>query len=72
VFDKLSKIPYEDFVKGDFSAKVGGEDFKRTAGNESLHKITIDNGITVVHFETYKNLTVKSTMFPHCNIYKYS
>jgi endonuclease/exonuclease/phosphatase family metal-dependent hydrolase len=58
---------------GDFNAKVGREDiFKPTIWNESLHEISNDNGVRVVNFATSKNLTVKSTMFPHCIINKYS
>jgi hypothetical protein len=54
---------------GDFNAKGGKEDiFKLTVGNESLHEISNDNGVRRVHFTTSKNLTVKSIMFPHCNI----
>jgi hypothetical protein len=54
---------------GDFNAKVGREDIlKPTIGNESLHKISDDNAVTVVNFATSKNLTVISIMFPHCNI----
>jgi hypothetical protein len=35
---------------GDFSAKVGREDiFKLTIWNESLHKISNDNGIRIVN-----------------------
>jgi hypothetical protein len=56
---------------GDFNAKVGREDiFKPIIGNESVHEISNDNGVRVVNFATPKNLTVKSTMFPHRNIYK--
>jgi hypothetical protein len=51
---------------GDFNAKVRGEDiFKPTIANEILHDISNDNGVRVVKFATSKNLTVKSTMFPH-------
>jgi hypothetical protein len=57
----------------DFNAKVGREDiFKPTIGNESLHKICIDNGVRIVNFATSKNLIVKSTTFPHHNIHKYT
>jgi hypothetical protein len=50
---------------GDFNAKVGREDiFKLTIGNENLHEINDDNGVTVVNVATSKNLFVKSTMFP--------
>jgi hypothetical protein len=37
-------------------------------GNESLHKISNDNGI--VNSATFKNLIAKNTMFPHHNIHK--
>jgi hypothetical protein len=37
-----------------------------------LHKISNDNGVRLVNLATSKNLTVKSTMFPHRNIYKYT
>jgi hypothetical protein len=58
---------------GDFSAKVGRKDiFKPTIGNQSLHEINNDNGVRVVNFATSKNLIVKSTMFPHRNILKFT
>jgi endonuclease/exonuclease/phosphatase family metal-dependent hydrolase len=48
---------------GDFNAKVGKENiFKTTVENESL----------LVNFATSQNPRVKSTMFPHRNIYKYT
>jgi endonuclease/exonuclease/phosphatase family metal-dependent hydrolase len=58
---------------GDFNAKVGREDiFKPTTGNESSHEISNDNRVRVVNFATSKNLVVKSTMFPHRSIHKYT
>jgi hypothetical protein len=58
---------------GDFDAKVDREDiFKPTIGNESLHEISSNNGVRLVNFATSKNLRVKSTMFPHHNIHKYT
>jgi hypothetical protein len=57
----------------DFNAKVCKEDiFKPTFGNESLHEISNDDGIRVVNFVTSKNLIVKSTMFPHRNLHKFT
>jgi hypothetical protein len=57
----------------DFNAKVRREDiFKPTIGNESLHEISNDNGVRLVNFATPKTLRVKSMMFPHCNIHKYT
>jgi hypothetical protein len=59
-----------NILLGDFKAKVGRKDIlKPTVGNGSLHVISNDNG--VVNFATSKNLTVKSTMFPHRNIHKF-
>jgi hypothetical protein len=58
---------------GDHNAKVGREDiFKPTIGNESYHEISNDIGVRVVNFATSKNLIVKSTMFPHRNIHKFT
>jgi hypothetical protein len=71
VFDKFPKYHIR-ILLGDFNAKAGREDIsKPTIGNESLHEISNDNGIRVANFATSKNLRVKSTMFPHCNIHKY-
>src|SRR5215469_14657459 len=59
--------------KSDESKKVGRENiFKPTIGNESLHQDSNDNGVRIVNFATSKNLVVKSTMFPHRNIHKYT
>jgi hypothetical protein len=58
---------------GDFNAKVGKENiFEPTIGNESLYEVSNDSGITVVNFATSKKLVVKSTMFPHSKIRKYT
>jgi len=58
---------------GDFNAKVGGENiFKPTTGYESLHQDSNDNGVRLVNVATSKILVVKSTMFPHRNIHKYT
>ncbi|PNF14989.1 hypothetical protein B7P43_G01541 [Cryptotermes secundus] len=72
VFDKFPKNPTK-ILLGDFNVEVGREDiFKPTIGNESLHEISNDNCVRVVNFATSKNLTVKSTMFPHRNIHKFT
>jgi hypothetical protein len=72
VFGKFSKYNLK-ILPGDFIAKVGREDiFKPTTGNESLHEISDDNGVRVVNFATSKDLTGKSTMFPHRNINKFT
>jgi hypothetical protein len=58
---------------GDVKAKVGKENiFKPTIGIESSHEISNVSGVRVVNFATSKSLTVRSTMFPHCNIHKYT
>jgi hypothetical protein len=70
-FNKLPK--YRMKILSDFSAKVSKEViFKPTVGNDSLHRFSIHNGIIVVNFATSKNLTVKSTMYIHRNVYQFS
>jgi endonuclease/exonuclease/phosphatase family metal-dependent hydrolase len=70
VFDKFPKY-HMKILLGDFNAKVDRKDiFKPTIRNESLHAASNDNGVRVVNFATSKNLTLKSTMFPHPNIHK--
>ena len=60
-------------ILGDFIAKVGRENIiKPTIENESLHQESNDNGVRIVNFDASKNLVVKSTMFPHGNIHKYT
>ena len=60
------------FLLGDFNAKVGRENiFKPTIRNKRLQDSN-DNGVRIVNFATSKNLVVKSTMFPHRNIHKYT
>jgi hypothetical protein len=62
-----------NILLGDFSAKVDREDiFKSPIGKESFHEISIDNGVREVNFATSKHLTLESTMFPHCNIHKFT
>ncbi|PNF22036.1 hypothetical protein B7P43_G10581 [Cryptotermes secundus] len=69
-YDKFLKYSMK-ILLGDLNAKVGRKDiFKPT--NERLHEISNDNGVRVVNFATSKNLTVKSTMFPHRNIHKFT
>jgi hypothetical protein len=72
VFDKFPKYSMKSLL-GDFSAIVGREDISNPATrNESLQEIKNDNGLRVVNFTTYKNLIVKSTMFPYRNIHKFT
>jgi hypothetical protein len=72
VSDKFSKH-HMKILLGNFNAKVGREDiFKPTIGNKSLQEISNDNGVRLVNFATSKNLRVKSMMFSHYNIHKYT
>jgi hypothetical protein len=72
VFDQVPRYDTK-ILLDDFNAKVGRENiFKPTIRNESLHEISNDSRDRVVNFATSKNLFVKSTMFPHCNIHKYT
>jgi hypothetical protein len=72
VFDKFPKY-HMRILLADFNAKVGREDiFKPALGNVRLHEISNANGIRVVNYATFKTLTVKSRMFPHHNIHKFT
>jgi hypothetical protein len=72
VFDQFLRHDMK-ILLGDFNAKVGRKNiFKLTIGNESLHEIVNDSGVKVVNFATSKNSVVKSTMFPHRKIRKYT
>jgi hypothetical protein len=64
VFYKFSKYNMK-ILLWEFNARAGI--FKPTTGNESLHKISNDNGV-IVNFATSKNIATKSNMFPHCSI----
>jgi hypothetical protein len=53
VFDKFPKY----HMLGDFNFKVGREDIiKLTNGNESLHKISNDNGVRIVNIATHNQI----------------
>ena len=72
MFDHFSKY-HMKILLGDFNAKVGREDIlKPIIGQESLHQDSNDNVVRIVNIATSKNLVVKSTMFPHRNIKKYT
>jgi len=58
---------------GDFNTKVARENYlKPKIWNEGLYQNGNYNGVRIVKFATPKNLAVKSTMFPHRNILKYT
>jgi hypothetical protein len=70
--ERVFDIYHMKILLGDSNAKVGREDiFEPTVANESLHETSNDNGLRIVNYGTSKNLTIKSTMFPHNNINKY-
>jgi hypothetical protein len=49
-------------LSGNFNDKMGRKDiFKLTTGNESLHNISNYNGLRVINFALFENLTEKST-----------
>jgi hypothetical protein len=72
VFSQFPKY-HTKILLGGFNAKVGREDiFKLTTGNESLHEISNDNGVRAMNFAMSNILIVKSMMFPHYSIHKYT
>jgi hypothetical protein len=72
VFNQFPRYHMKIFP-GDFHAKLRREDiFKPIIGNESLHKTSNDNRVRVVNFATSKNLIVKGTAFPYCDIHKHT
>jgi hypothetical protein len=72
VFDGFPKY-YTKILLVYFNANVRKEDiFKPIIGNESLYEISNDNGVRLVNFATSKNFRIKSTLFPHHNIHKYT
>jgi len=52
--------------------KWGDNIFKLTFGNDSVHQDSNGNDVRIVNFATSKNLVVKSMMFTHRNIHKYT
>jgi len=72
VFDHYLKY-HMKILLGDFNVKVGRENiFKPTTRQESLHQDSNDNGVRLINSPHQKKLVVKSTMFPHRNIHKYT
>ena len=58
---------------GDCEAKLRREDiFNLTVGNDSLHQDINHKGVQVANFATSKDLVIKSTVFKHQNIHKYT
>ena len=52
--------------------KWGETIFSSQQLDRSLHQDSNDNGVRLVNFAKSKNLVVKSTIFPHRNIHKYT
>ena len=72
MFDHYLKY-HMKILLGDFNVKVGRENiFKPTTRQESLHQDSNDNGVRLINSPHQKKLVVKSTMFPHRNIHKYT
>jgi len=79
-YEDLEQVFFYHFPKyhmkillGDFNVKEGRQNiFKPTIGNESLHQDSNDNGVRIVNFATSIYLVVKSTMFLHRDIHKYT
>jgi len=72
LFDHFPK-QHMKMLLGDFNVKVERENiFKPTIGQESFHQDNNENGVRLVNFATSKNLVVKSTMFSHGKIHKYT
>jgi hypothetical protein len=72
VFDQFPRYSMK-VILGEFNAKVARQNmFNPTMGRESLREISNDNVGEAVYFATYKNLFIKSTMFPHLKIHKYT
>jgi hypothetical protein len=62
-----------NILLGDFNVRVVRQTiFKLTIRNKNLHQDNNDNGVRIVNLITYKSLVVKSMMFPHRDIHKYT
>jgi hypothetical protein len=71
-FDQIPRY-YIKILLHDFNAKASTEDtFKLKIRYKSPHEINNNNGVKAANLVTSKNLTVKSTMFPHRDIRKYT
>ena len=72
VFDHFPKY-YMEILIGDFNTKLVTEViFKRTVGNARLNQDSKGNGVRIANFATSKIIVLKSMMFPHQIIYKYT
>ena len=71
VFDHFPKYRIK-ILLGNLMQNWGHDIFKPTIWIDSLHQDSYDNGVRTVMFSTSNSLVVKSRMFPHRNIDKYT
>jgi exonuclease III len=72
---EYKKCPKHDIkiLLGDFNAKIGQEEnLKPVTGMNSLHKVSNDNEMRLISYVASMDMVVRSTLFPHKNIYKAS
>ncbi|XP_013174666.1 PREDICTED: craniofacial development protein 2-like [Papilio xuthus] len=70
LYDQANRYDVKILI-GDFNAQIGREEaFVPTIGRHSKHNTSNDNGLRLITFATSKSLVIKSTMFPHKEIYK--
>jgi hypothetical protein len=72
VLDKVLKYHMNIFVKSFHCQSKQGRHFQTSNRNESLNKMSNDNGVRVVSFAGPKILMVRTTMLPQPNICKYT
>jgi len=71
VLNHFSK--YHTKILLDCEAKLRRDDiFNPTVRNDSLHQDINHKGVRVANFATSKNLVIKSKVFQHQNIHKYT
>lgn len=71
-FDSIPRNCIQIMV-GDLNAQVGCEEvFQRTAGKESLHLVSNNNGIRLISFAASKDLIISSTQFQRKEIHKHT
>jgi succinylarginine dihydrolase len=55
-------------ITGDFNTQISKDDDQGTTGWHRLHKELYDNSEQLTHFAASKNMTTRSTSFPHKEI----
>jgi hypothetical protein len=70
VYDRATGHDVKILVE-DMNAKVGKENICRpTIGKESINDVSNNNGIRLTDFAISRNMTIRSTYFPHKRIHK--